>query len=80
MRKAKKYNQTISENVVDGKIIDFIIPVGVLIALTVITGDLITAVIGAIVVCAIMYIPRKNYFVRRFISDTLERFFGYVSC
>ena len=59
MRKAKKYNQTISENVVDGKIIDFIIPVGVLIALTVITGDLITAVIGAIVVCAIMYIPRK---------------------
>ena len=60
MKKAyKKYNQTISENVVDGKIIDFIIPVGVLIALTVITGDLITAVIGAIVVCAIMYIPRK---------------------
>ena len=57
--KSKKYNQTISENVVDGKIIDFIIPVGVLIALTVITGDLITAVIGAIVVCAIMYIPRK---------------------
>ena len=47
--KSKKYNQ----------IIDFIIPVGVLIALTVITGDLITAVIGAIVVCAIMYIPRK---------------------
>lgn len=44
---------------IDGKIIDFIIPVGVLIALTVITGDLITAVIGAIVVCAIMYIPRK---------------------
>lgn len=30
-----------------------------MIALTVITGDLITAVIGAIVVCAIMYIPRK---------------------
>ncbi len=57
--KSRKYNQETAEDVVDGKILDFIIPVMVLIILTVITGDLITAVIGAIVVCAVMYIPRK---------------------
>ena len=57
--KSRKYNQENVEDIVDGKIIDFVIPVAVLIILTIVTRDLITAVIGAIVVCAVMYIPRK---------------------
>ncbi len=57
--KSRKYNQENSEDIEDGKLIDFIIPIVVLIVLTIVTGDLITAVIGAVIVCAVMYIPRK---------------------
>lgn len=57
--KSRKYNHEVSGEVVEGKVLDFLIPVAVLIALTVITGDLMTGVIGATIVCAVMYIPRK---------------------
>ena len=57
--KSRKYNHDVSGDAADGKVIDFLIPIAVLIALTVITGDLMTGVIAGTIVCAIMYLPRK---------------------
>ena len=43
----------------DGNILDFLIPMGILVALAIITGDLIMSVVAALVVCFFLYIPRK---------------------
>lgn len=57
--RSRRYNQNTSEDVVDGKIYDFLIPICSLIVTTVVTGDLMTGLIIGIIVCAVMYIPRK---------------------
>ncbi|MCC8126613.1 MAG: hypothetical protein LIO92_04355 [Clostridiales bacterium] len=57
--KSRKYNHKVSDDVTEGKILDFLIPIAVLIAVTVVTGDLLPALITSTAVCAIMYIPRR---------------------
>lgn len=44
---------------VTGNVWDFLIPVIVLIAVTIIQGDMLTAVIVTLFVCLLMYVPRK---------------------
>ena len=41
----------------DGNIWDFVIPMAVLVAIAIITGDLLLAVVLAIACCALMYLP-----------------------
>lgn len=43
----------------DGNIWDFVIPMAVLVAIAIITGDLLLAVVLAIACCMLMYLPRK---------------------
>ncbi len=43
----------------DGNVWDFLIPMIVLVALAIITSDLLLAVVVALIVCFIIYIPRK---------------------
>lgn len=43
----------------DGNIWDFAIPMIVLVALAIITGDLLLAVVVSIAVCLVLYVPRK---------------------
>ena len=45
---------------IKGNILDFVLPIGVLIALTIVTGELFLALIAAIAVCFLLYIPRKK--------------------
>ena len=44
----------------EGKLIDFLLPMGVLIGMTIISGDLFISVIAALFVCLVLYVPRKN--------------------
>ncbi|MCQ2968789.1 MAG: sodium:proton antiporter [Clostridium sp.] len=44
----------------EGKLIDFLLPMGVLIAITVFSGDLFIAVIASLFVCLVLYVPRKK--------------------
>ena len=44
----------------EGKLIDFLLPMGVLIGITIISGDLFISVIAALFVCLVLYVPRKK--------------------
>ena len=57
---------------------DFAAPIGVLIALSVFTGDIFLAVLGAIAVCFLLYIPRKKMSVTRFCDLAMHGFCNLV--
>lgn len=44
----------------EGKLIDFLLPMGVLIVMTIISEDLFISVIAALFVCLVLYVPRKK--------------------
>ncbi|WP_302623211.1 Na+/H+ antiporter NhaC family protein [uncultured Clostridium sp.] len=44
----------------EGKLIDFLLPMGVLIGMTIISEDLFISVIAALFVCLVLYVPRKK--------------------
>ena len=46
-------------NLTSGKVIDFILPIGFMIGVTIVTGDMFVALIVALVSCVILYLPRK---------------------
>lgn len=57
---SRKYNHEIHKGYEEeGNLWDFAIPMIVLVALAIITGDLLLAVIVAIGVCLVIYVPRK---------------------
>lgn len=57
---SKKYNHDEHKGYEeDGNIWNFIIPMAVLVAIAVITSDLLLAVVASLLVCFILYIPRK---------------------
>lgn len=56
---SRKYNHENPELDDDGNIWNFLIPMGVLVAVAVISGDILSAVILALIVCFVIYIPRK---------------------
>lgn len=57
---SKKFNHSELEGYVEeGNMWDFIIPMAILVGIAIVTGDLLLAVIVAIAVCFILYIPRK---------------------
>ena len=43
-----------------GNVLDFLLPIGILIALTIIVDDMLIGVIAAIFVCMILFLPRKK--------------------
>lgn len=58
----------------DGNIWDFVIPMVVLVAVTIITSDLLMAVIVALCVCFILYVPRKVVALDDFINQMVRGF------
>lgn len=56
---SRKYNMNEDEEDVTGNIWDFVVPIGVLIVVTVVQGDMLLAVIVALFVCLVMYSIRK---------------------
>ena len=58
---SKKYNHDDYEGAeTEGNIWDFLIPLGVLVALAIITSDVLIAVVVALLVCFFLYVPRKK--------------------
>lgn len=57
---SRKYNhETYKGYEEEGNIWNFIIPMAVLVAIAIITGDLLMAVVVALVVCFVLYVPQK---------------------
>ena len=61
-----------------GSLMDFLLPVGVLIALAVGTGELFLAVLAAIVTCFVLYIPRKKLSLTRFCDLAMHGFCNMI--
>ena len=58
--KSRKYNHEDPEEAEqDGNILDFLIPMGVLVALAIISGDLVMSVAAALIVCFVLYIKYR---------------------
>ena len=61
-----------------GSLIDFLLPLGVLIALAIGTGELFLAVLAAIVTCFLLYIPRKKLSLTRFCDLAMHGFCSMI--
>lgn len=57
---SRKYNDKEETGEKDGQLIDFVIPMAVLIGVTVVTEDILSAVILTLFLCMILYVPRKR--------------------
>lgn len=55
-----------TENV--GNMFDFLVPIGFLIGVTIATGDMLTAIVVALMVCMVLYLPRKKMTFTRFVE------------
>ena len=71
---SRKYNHENPELDDDGNIWNFLIPMGVLVAVAVISGDILSAVILALIVCFVIYIPRKILTVDAFLNSMIRGF------
>ena len=56
------------ENTNTGNILDFLIPIGILIGVTVATQDMMQAIILALASCMILYLPRKKMTFTRYVE------------
>ena len=59
-------------------LVDFLLPVGVLIFLAITTGELFLAVVAAIAVCFVLYIPRKKLSLTRFCDLAMHGFCNMI--
>lgn len=57
-----------------GKAIDFLIPMAVLIGVTIITSDMLIAIISTLFVCLLLFVPRKLMSFSRFSELFIEGF------
>lgn len=71
---SRKYNHDEYEDDEDGNIWNFLIPMGVLVGVAVVTGDILVAVIIALIVCFVMYVPRKIISIDDFLSSMIRGF------
>lgn len=72
---SKKYNHdTYDDMEITGNIWDFLIPMIVLVGIAVMTGDLLVAVVLAIALCFVIYIPRKVIEFDNFVTLILKGF------
>lgn len=63
---------------VKGNVWDFILPIGVLITLTIIIGELFLALIASIAVCFLLYIPRKKMTISHFCDLAMHGFCNMI--
>lgn len=61
-----------------GNIFDFLLPIGLLILITIVTGELFYAILGAIVCCFLLYIPRKKLSVSEFCDLYIHGFCNMI--
>lgn len=71
---SRKYNHENPELDDDGNIWNFLIPMGVLVAVAIVSGDILSAVILALIVCFAIYVPRKILTVDAFLNSMIRGF------
>lgn len=52
----------------EGNMLDFLIPIAFLIGVTLYTGDMLTAIVVALMVCMVLYLPRRKMTFTRFVE------------
>lgn len=57
-----------------GNVIDFLIPMGILIGVTIITGDMLIAIIATLFACLALFVPRKLMSFSRFSELFIQGF------
>ena len=73
--RSDKYNKAIESNESSSaSILDFIIPISVMIITQLLTDDMFIAVIISIIVCAILFVPRKKIRANRFCDLWIQGF------
>lgn len=63
---------------IKGNVLDFALPIGVLIGLTVATGELFLALVAAMATCFLLYIPRKKMTATRFCDLAMHGFCNMI--
>ena len=74
-----KYNK--EETIVsgNGNIVDFLLPILILAFLAIYTGEMLIGVLASIVVCLILYIPRRLMSMERFLDCVIDGFASMLS-
>lgn len=65
-------NTDAEEDASDGKLIDFVLPVLTIVAVMLITNDLVVSVVIALAVCFALYIPRKKMTIEEYFKNVFE--------
>ena len=71
---SRKYNHDELESEEDGNIWNFLIPMGILVGVTIATGDILVSVVLALLVCFVIYVPRKILSVDEFMNSMIRGF------
>ena len=69
-----KYNKEKTVTSESGNIIDFLLPILTLVFLAIHTGEMLIGTLASIVVCLLLYIPRKLMTMERFLDCMIEGF------
>ena len=76
---SKKYNMNEPEYTGEGNVWDFIIPIGLLIAVGISSGEILLGVLVAIITCLVLYVPRKLMSMEAFFNSMVEGFATMLS-
>ncbi|MCD8230443.1 MAG: hypothetical protein LUD14_01225 [Clostridiales bacterium] len=76
---SKKYNMDEPEYTDEGNVWNFLIPIGVLVFLGIFTGEILLGVLAALVVCLVMYVPRKLITMEEFFNCLVSGFGSMLS-
>ena len=57
---SEKYNLEAEDERAEGSVVDFLLPVFALIVITIISDDILAAVIVTLLLCLVLYVPRKK--------------------
>ena len=76
---SKKYNMNEEEYTGDGKVADFLIPILLLIVVGIVSGEILLGVVAAILICLILYVPRKLMSMEEFFNHMVEGFGSMLS-
>ena len=71
---SKKYNMGEEEEGGDGNIWDFLIPILALVFIGIFSGEILLGVLASLVICLVMYVPRKLMTMEEFFNHMIEGF------
>ncbi len=76
---SRKYNQEEADDSDDGNVWNFLVPIIVLVFLAIWTGEILLGVLAALLVCLVMYVPRKILSMEEFFNLMVSGFGSMLS-